>query len=44
MGAQLTKGEAAVDGKAVADKANGQVRTYKHFLLCIIKLSAFCCV
>lgn len=31
MGAQLTKGEATVDGKAVADKANGQVRIYKHF-------------
>lgn len=32
MGAQLTKGEATVDGKAAADKANGQVRIYhKHF-------------
>lgn len=31
MGAQLTKGEATVDGQAVADKANGQVRIYKHF-------------
>lgn len=32
MGAQLTKGEATVDGTAAADKANGQVRIYhKHF-------------
>lgn len=28
MGAQLSKGEATVDGNAVAEKANGQVRIH----------------
>lgn len=38
MGAQLSKGEATVDGNAVAEKANGQVRIY---LDCALWLARF---